>query len=155
MDEVNWLDAEQQTIWRNLLSATHRIQNYLDADLRRAGLDLAEYEILVQLSEAPGRKLRMSELADAVSQSRSRLTHTIKRMESRGHARRENCSADGRGVLAELTPAGLSFLKKVAPGHVAAVRRILIDAVDPEDLTVVGRVSEAILAVPDREGARM
>ena len=149
MTEVNWLDAEQQRIWRNLLAATHRIQNYLDTDLRREGLDLAEYEILVRLSEAPGRMLRMSELADAVSQSRSRLTHTIKRMEARGHTRRQNCSADGRGVLAELTPEGMSFLEKVAPSHVAAVRRILIDAVSPEDLEVVGRASEAILAVAD------
>ena len=149
MTGVQWLDENQQRIWRTWLRATHRIESYLDADLRRDGLDLAEYEILVTLSEAPDRQLRMSELAHAVSQSRSRLTHTIKRLESRGHAERINCIDDGRGVLASLTPTGMDFLEQVAPGHVAAVRRIMIDAIAPSDLEVLGRACEAILDVPD------
>ena len=91
----------------------------------------------------------MSELAHAVSQSRSRLTHTVKRLEVRGHAERTNCADDGRGVLASLTSAGINFLAQVAPGHVAAVRRILIDAVEPDDLEALGRACAAILAVPD------
>ena len=149
MTGVQWLDENQQRIWRTWLRATHRIESYLDADLRRDGLDLAEYEILVTLSEAPDRQLRMSELAHAVSQSRSRLTHTIKRLESRGHAERINCIDDGLGVLASLTPTGMDVLDQVAPGHVAAVRRIMIDAIDPSDLEVLGRACEAILEVPD------
>ena len=149
MTEVQWLDDDQQQIWRSWLRATHRIQSYLDADLRLDGLDLAEYEILVTLSEAPGKQLRMSELAHAVSQSRSRLTHTVKRLEVRGHAERTNCADDGRGVLASLTSAGINFLAQVAPGHVAAVRRILIEAVEPDDLEALGRACAAILAVPD------
>ena len=103
MTKVEWLDDDQQRTWRAWLRATHRIQSYLDADLRLAGLDLAEYEILVTLSEAPGQQLRMSELAHAVSQSRSRLTHTVKRLEARGHAELANCTVDGRGVIASLT----------------------------------------------------
>ena len=149
MTKVEWLDDDQQRIWRAWLRATHRIQSYLDTDLRLAGLDLAEYEILVTLSEAPGQQLRMSELAHAVSQSRSRLTHTVKRLEARGHAERTNCADDGRGVLASLTTEGMSFLPQVAPGHVAAVRRILIDAIEPGDLKALGRACDAILAVPD------
>lgn len=147
------MTPEQQQIWRKLLTATYRVQNYLDADLRRAGLDLAEYEILVRLSEAPDRQLRMSELAHAVSQSRSRLTHTIKRMEARGHVRRLNCTDDGRGVLAELTYSGFNFLKMVAPNHVASVRRVLVDVTSAEDLRVLGRVADTILEVPDYDQA--
>ncbi|MDO5092163.1 MAG: MarR family transcriptional regulator [Propionibacteriaceae bacterium] len=152
MTGVQWLDDDQQRIWRAWLRATHRVQSYLDADLRREGLDLAEYEILVTLSEAPEQQLRMSELAHAVSQSRSRLTHTIKRLEARGHAERINCADDGRGVLAALTPAGVAFLEDVAPGHVSAVRRIIIDVVEPSDLETLGRACEAILNVPDYDG---
>ena len=114
-----------------------------------AGLDLAQYEILVTLSEAPGQQLRMSELAHAVSQSRSRLTHTVKRLEARGHAERANCADDGRGVLASWTAEGMRFLSHGPPGLVTCVRRILIDAVAPEDLTALGRACDAILAVPD------
>jgi len=91
----------------------------------------------------------MSELAHAVSQSRPRLTHTVKRLEARGHAERANCTDDGRGVLASLTAEGMRFLSQVAPGHVAAVRRILIDAIEPGDLKALGRACDAILAVPD------
>ncbi len=148
---MQWLDDQQQQIWRAWLRATHRVNSYLDADLRRAGVDLAEYEILVSLSEAPGQQLRMSDLAAAVSQSRSRLTHTVKRLESRGLAERTTCAEDGRGVLAVLTPAGFEFLKSIAPGHVAAVRRIMIDAIPPDDLVAMGRACEAILAVPNEQ----
>lgn len=149
IENPRWLDQEQQDVWRSWLHASARIDQYLDADLRTFGLDLAEYEILVALSEAPKWQTRMSELADAVHQSRSRLTHTISRMENRGYVERLTCQADGRGVWAHLTADGYALLEKTAPHHVEGVRRILVDAVDPEDLRALGRAMKAVLAVAD------
>ncbi|MDO5286217.1 MAG: MarR family transcriptional regulator [Actinomycetia bacterium] len=144
-EEPRWLSAEQQTVWRSWLLARDRIERVLDAELRPHGLDLAEYEILVCLSEAPQRQLRMSELAAQVHQSRSRLTHTIGRMETDALVRRERAPRDGRGVLAVLTNEGLDLLVRVAPAHVASVRRVFVDAVDPDDFTAVGRAMRAVL----------
>ena len=146
---TNWLDDEQQRIWRTFLRGTNRIQQFLDADLRRFGLTLAEYEILTNLSESEGRRLRMSDLADAVHQSRSRLTHTVTRLEQAGHVIRTTCAADGRGVWAELTEPGFEFLVGVAPHHVDAVRRILVDAVEPADFVALGRAMDAVCSVAD------
>ena len=149
VEEARWLDAEQQQVWRNWLLGVARIDAYLDADLRRSGLDLAEYEILVSLSEAPGRSLRMSELADLVHQSRSRLTHAVARMEKTRLVERASAPDDRRGVIAHLTDEGYALLEQAAPTHVAAVRRILVDAVDPADFEALGRVMEAVLAVDE------
>ena len=149
IENPRWLSQEQQQVWRAWLHASARIEQYLDADLRSFGLDLAEYEILVALSEAPGRQLRMSELAEAVHQSRSRLTHTVSRMETRGAVERLTCQADGRGVWAHLTDDGFALLERTAPHHVEGVRRILVDVVDPEDFRALGRAMQAVLAVAD------
>lgn len=148
-DESLWLSAEQQRIWRSWLLAVARVENYLDQDLRRHGLDLAEYEILVVLAEAENRRLRMSELAELVHQSRSRLTHAVARMEKSGWVERCSAPEDRRGVVAVLTDKGYHLLEQAAPNHVAAVRRILVDAADPEDFKALGRVMQAVLAVQD------
>lgn len=148
-DGTAWLDQTQQEIWRNCLAATGRVVAQMDAGLRKFGLGVPEYEILVNLSEAPDRRLRMSDLAGAVRQSRSRLTHTVSRLEKRGVVVRENCIDDGRGVWAQLTPTGYDLVVEVAPHHVAEVRRILIDAVSPEDLAALGRAATRVLAVAD------
>ncbi|MDO5735719.1 MAG: MarR family transcriptional regulator [Propionibacteriaceae bacterium] len=148
-DETPWLNQTEQGIWRDWLRATERIHSHLDAGLREFGLDLAEYEIFVTLSESPGRRMRMSELAGAARHSRSRLTHTISRMEKQGLVTRETCSADGRGVWATLTEGGYELLEQVAPHHVAAVRHIFVDAIDPEDFTALGRAMASVVAVAD------
>lgn len=148
-DDPLWLTDDQQKVWRNWLLGKARIEGYLDADLRRHGLDLAEYEILVCLSEAPNRSMRMSELADKVHQSRSRLTHAIARMETSGWVQRTSAPDDRRGVIARLTDRGQGLLTSAAPNHVRAVRRILVDAVSPEDYAALGRVMKAVLAVED------
>ncbi|MFZ2261683.1 MarR family transcriptional regulator [Luteococcus japonicus] len=148
-DESLWLSAEQQRIWRSWLLAVARVDNYLDQDLCRHGLDLAEYEILVVLAEAENRRLRMSELAELVHQSRSRLTHAVARMEKSGWVERCSAPEDRRGVVAVLTDKGYHLLEQAAPNHVAAVRRILVDAADPEDFKALGRVMQAVLAVQD------
>ena len=145
---TRWLTAEQQKVWRTYLLGSARLNERLDADLHRSSLDLPEYEILVVLEESPDRRLRMSELADAVHQSRSRLTHTIARMEKSGLVERTTCPTDRRGVWAQLTDAGFETLRTAAPAHVAAVRRNFVDAVSPEDWEAVGRVFSAVLAVP-------
>jgi DNA-binding MarR family transcriptional regulator len=149
VEEPRWLDSNQQAVWRTFLLGSARLMERLDADLRQHGLDLPEYEILVCLEEVGERRLRMSELADAVHQSRSRLTHTVARMEKQGLVARTTCPSDRRGVWAELTPAGLRTLERAAPSHVAAVRRNFVDAADPADYAALGRAFAAVLAVED------
>ena len=150
---VRWLTAEQQKVWRIYLLGSARLNERLDADLHRSGLDLPEYEILVTLEESPDRQRRMSDLADAVHQSRSRLTHTIARMEKSGLVERTTCPTDRRGVWAKLTDDGFAVLQQAAPGHVAAVRQNFVDAVSPQDWEAVGRVFEAVLAVQPDDGS--
>jgi len=144
---VQWLSQDQQRIWRAYLLGSARLSDKLDADLRKFGIDLPEYEILVCLEEVPGRRLRMSELADAVHQSRSRLTHTIARMEKSGLVIRTTCPTDRRGVWAEVTEAGIKLLETAAPSHVAAVRKNFVEAMGEEDYTALGRAFEAVLSV--------
>ncbi len=145
IDTPRWLTADQQQVWRTYLGATNRVRQHLDNELRQFDLDLAEYEILVRLSEAHCRAIRMSELAEQVGQSRSRLTHTVTRLEAKGLLSRGSCPDDRRGVLAVLTDEGYAFLEKVAPYHVASVRELLVDPVDPEDFTTLGRVMSRVL----------
>ena len=141
-----WLTAEQQHIWRAYLLGSALLQERIDADLRPFGLDRAEYEILVVLSETDGQRLRMAELADAVHQSRSRLTHTISRMEKTGLVKRTNCPTDRRGVWAELTAEGFELIKEAAPTHVDTVRRTFVEVMSEEDYAAVGRAFSAVIA---------
>lgn len=145
IDTAPWLTDEQQRVWRAYLGATNRVRQHLDNELRPFDLDLAEYEILVRLSESPLRSIRMSELAEQVGQSRSRLTHTVTRLEAKGLLSRGACPSDRRGVLATLTDEGYSFLEKVAPYHVASVREILVDPVCAADFAALGRVMQRVL----------
>lgn len=143
--EGRWLTAEQQVVWRNYLNAAARINERLDTELRPFGLDLGEYEILVHLSEAPDLQLRMSELASSVRQSRSRLTHTVSRMENKGLVLRKSCPQDRRGVIAVMTGSGLTLLKTAAPHHVESVRQAFVDQVDPRDFEALGRAMRAVV----------
>ncbi len=116
----------------------------LDADLRRSfDLSLGEYEILVRLSERDGR-MRMAQLADSLAHSRSRVTHTVTRMQKAGLVRRTTSPEDGRGIVCEMTEAGLDLLNRAAPVHVRGVRAHLVDLVEPEDLRAVARVMDAV-----------
>lgn len=144
---IRWLTADQQRVWRAYLLGSARLSEKLDTDLRAFGLDLAEYEILVSLEEVPEHRLRMSELADTVHQSRSRLTHTIARMEKSGLVERATCPSDRRGVWAQLTPGGFELLRTAAPSHVDAVRRNFVEVVGEQDYTALGRAFEAVLDV--------
>jgi DNA-binding MarR family transcriptional regulator len=117
----------------------------LDDDLRQQhGLSLVEYEILVRLSEAEGRELRMARLADSLAHSRSRVTHTVKRMEAEGLVERCGSPVDGRGVVCKMTARGDLVLRNVAPTHVTGVRDYVVDLVADEDLAALGRVMDAV-----------
>jgi DNA-binding MarR family transcriptional regulator len=117
----------------------------LDDDLRRAcDLSLVEYEILVRLSEREGRQMRMAQLADALAHSRSRVTHTVARMERAGLVLRSSSPDDGRGVVATMTDKGHDLLGRMAPMHVNGVRDHLVDLVSREDLLAMGRVMNAV-----------
>jgi DNA-binding MarR family transcriptional regulator len=147
MNEPRWLDATQQRDWRTFVEGSIRLTDLLDRDLKaKHGLSMAEYEILVRLSEAPERRLRMAELAEFASQSRSRLSHTVSRLECKGLVSRDTCGADKRGVNAQLTDEGFAFLSKAAADHVATVREFFVDVVDPDDLVAIGRAFAAVSA---------
>lgn len=142
---TRWLDRDQQRVWRAYLVGTTLLTDRLDRDLREQhGLSMPEYEILVRLSETPGRRMRMAELAGAVSHSRSRITHTVARLERDGLVQRTACLSDGRGVEAVLTEAGFARLEAAAPTHVEGVRRYLVDLASDEDFAAVGRVFDAV-----------
>ena len=145
--DVRWLDENQQWEWRRFLEGTSRFFEAL-GDAHDAGLavTLGEYHLLVQLSEAPERTLRMSALAEFLALSRSRLTHTVDRMEQRGLVVRTPVPGDRRGVNCVMTDAGYAALVDSAPGHVTAVRRLLVDALDPREMAVLGRAMAKVAA---------
>ncbi len=142
---TRWLSSDQQRAWRSFLLGTTLLMERLDRDLRdKHDLSLPEYEILVRLSESPEWALRMAELADAVKNSRSRITHTIARLERTGLVERRQCPSDGRGVFAHLTDAGYRKLSDAAHEHVESVRQALVDVVADDDLVAIGRAFEAV-----------
>ena len=114
--EPRWLDEAQQRSWRALVIGTTLLMDRLDDDLRRSfNISLTEYEILVRLSERPGRNMRMAQLADALAHSRSRVTHTVDRMERAGYLTRGTTPEDGRGIVATMTDQGFALLQQAAP----------------------------------------
>jgi DNA-binding MarR family transcriptional regulator len=126
--EPHWLDATEMRAWRGLLECWVLLSDRLERGLsRRSDLSLADYEVLVQLSEAPEGRLRMTELAGAVLSSKSRLSHQITRMVAAGLVRRQRCPTDKRGAFAVLTEAGRAALVEAAPGHVADVRENMLE----------------------------
>ena len=147
--DVRWLTAEQQRYWRSYLSGAARLTEALTRQLEAdSGVSLSEYEILVRLSEVEPHRLRMSELAASLVHSRSRLTHTVSRMEREGLVRRETCLADGRGVEAVLTDEGYDLLERAAPGHVRAVRAHLVDRLTDEQFRAFGEAMAIIASDP-------
>ncbi len=145
--EPRWLEDWEQAVWRDYLDVMRRLMERLNRQLvDEAGMSLAEYEVLVQLSESPQRRLRMSELADLVVNSRSRLTHTVNRLEERGFVAREECVDDRRGILCVLLDTGFSALVAAAPGHVEAVRRVVFDPLHGEDVQALGTAMRKVRA---------
>lgn len=147
MDDTRWLTPDEQRTWRSFLSAGRLFFDLLDRQLHHdAGLPHAYYEILVRLSEAPERTLRMSELAENSLSSRSRLSHAVARMEEAGWVERRACPTDRRGANAHLTDAGFARLAEAAPGHVETVRTHLFDQLTVEQQHALREISEKLLA---------
>jgi DNA-binding MarR family transcriptional regulator len=148
-----WLDEQQQRAWRAWLTVAELLPRTLDAQLQRdAGLSHAAYVVLAMLSESPSRSRRMSDLARRANQSQSRLSHTVARLEERGWVRRQRAADDGRGNLAVLTDEGWEVVKKVAPGHVDAVREALFGPLSADQTRALGDALEAVVERldPDR-----
>ena len=146
MSETRWLDREEQRTWRTFMLATNLLFEQFDRELQKgASMPSTHYEVLVRLSEAPGRRLRMSALADRSQASRSRLSHTIARLEAAGWVERETCPSDRRGTFAVLTDAGFAALEAAAPIHVESVRTHLFDQLDGRQLDELRTIGERIL----------
>lgn len=145
MQGARWLDADEQRTWRAFLAAAQLLTDQLDRELQaESGISHAYYEILVRLSEAPDRMLRMSDLAESSLSSRSRLSHAVDRLERLGWVERVECPTDGRGAFAQLTSLGFSVLEKAAPGHVEGVRRHLFDQLTAEQVQQLGAICQAV-----------
>lgn len=144
---TKWLTEDEQAVWRAFLVANQLLFDRLDRELQRdSAMPHTYYEVLVRLSEATDRRLRMSTLADRSQSSRSRLSHAVRRLEETGWVRREACPTDARGAEAVLTDTGFAALAAAAPGHVESVRRHLFDQLTPEQITQLGEISNALRA---------
>ncbi|HEY0717791.1 MAG TPA: MarR family transcriptional regulator [Streptosporangiaceae bacterium] len=141
-----WLTDGERDTWLRLVGVLIKLPAALDAQLQRdAGISHFEYMVLSRLSEASGGTLRMSDLAVLANGSLSRLSHVVTRLERRGWVRREPSPGDGRYTNAVLTSEGRAKVEVTAPGHVAAVRQLVLDALQPEQVQQLRDISEAIM----------
>lgn len=149
-----WLTDEEQHAWRAYLHATTLLEDHLDRQLQRdAGMPHTYYGLLVQISQAPRRRMRMTELARNAKITRSRLSHAIARLEKNGWVRREECHSDKRGQNAVLTDDGYEMLRRSAPGHVEAVRQAMFDRLTPEQVSSLGEIMRVLATGLEPEGA--
>ncbi|MDR7301836.1 MarR family winged helix-turn-helix transcriptional regulator [Haloactinomyces albus] len=145
--ETRWLGRQEMAAWRTYIVGSALLEHRLSRELQAVhGLSLADYEILVRLSEHPDRQLRMSRLAEDVAHSKSRISHQIRRLESKGLVQRGECSEDARGVLALLTEEGAHLLEQAAPTHVAGVREHMVDLLTPGEQQMLSEVFQRVTA---------
>lgn len=136
-----WLSPKQQRAWRGWIDASRRISAATDQQLRRdTGLTSDDYEVLVRLSEADKNRVRMSDLASSVANSPSRLSQRVDRLSRDGFVRRVRCDTDARGWWVELTDDGMRRLQEAAPGHVDEVRRVFIDRLTSDEVSVLAQI---------------
>jgi DNA-binding MarR family transcriptional regulator len=147
LDEPRWLDPDERSAWLALAGVMIKLPAALDAQLQRdAGLSFFEYMVLAMLSERPQRTMRMSELAAVTNASLSRLSHVASRLEKQTFLRREACPGDGRAINAVLTDTGMAKVVAAAPGHAAAVRRFVFDAMTRAQRAQLLNIGTRILA---------
>ena len=139
-----WLSPTEMKAWRRYIIASRRLLEALGSDLDGHDLSMPDYEILAQLSDAPERKMRMSELAEIALLSRSRLSHRMKVMEKAGWVKREPCPVDKRGYFAVMTPKGWKAIVAAAPDHVESVRNRFIDHLSKADQQMIAEIFERI-----------
>jgi DNA-binding MarR family transcriptional regulator len=148
--QTRWLNDREQLAWRTFLTACQTVFGAVESQLLRdSDIPHGYYEVLVRLSETPGRALRMTQLAEASTSSKSRLSHAVARLEERGWVKRTDCPTDRRGQIAQLTDEGYAALAAAAPGHAKQVRRSLIDRLTPEQVEQLLQICTAILAGAD------
>jgi DNA-binding MarR family transcriptional regulator len=145
-DGPRWLDEREFRAWIGY----RRMRALLDLQISRElaanqGLSEPDYDVLTSLSGAEGRRIRLSEMAERMLWSKSRLSHHVTRMQQRGLVTRKECDSDGRGAFIVLTDEGMATLAAAAPGHVAAVREHLIDLLTPEQIRVLGDVADTVV----------
>jgi DNA-binding MarR family transcriptional regulator len=141
-----WLTDDEQRAWRTYVRMSSLLPAQLNRQLQHdSGLTLPEYEVLVQLSEAPGQLLRPYQICEALNWEQSRLSHQLTRMQRRGLVARQECEEDGRGAFVVLTAAGATAIDSAAPGHVAAVRRLIFDRLDDDQRAAFERACAAVL----------
>ena len=144
--DIRWLNEEEQDLWRHLLASIRKINRGMEETLLACGeISISEYSVLVSLSEAPNKTLRLRELCSELDWDRSRASHQITRMEKRGLVRKERCSGDARGVEVVLTDTGLERLEASVPEHVESVRRMVFDHLDPADVPALMRFCQGVL----------
>ena len=142
--DVRWLNPREMKAWRSYIIASRRMLEALDSDLAGFELTMADYEVLAQLSDAPGRKLRMSELAEIAMVSKSRLSHRMKVMEAAGWVKREECPEDRRGYFAVMTDKGFKAIEKAAPTHVGSVRNRFLDHLTVKDQDDLAKIFDRV-----------
>jgi DNA-binding MarR family transcriptional regulator len=143
---TSWLNDDEQRTWRALGLTMRLLTDRLERDLQAAaGMPPTYYELLVLLSEAPERTMRMSELAHWTNSKPSRISHAVNKLEQAGWVRREHYAGDRRGWLAVLTDKGKAALETAAPVHIESVRTHLIDRLSPEQIRQLGDISETLL----------
>lgn len=151
-DNVPWLSAEEERSWRTFIRLHQKLSKHLAADLQaHSGLSGADFQILVALTDVTDGRVRFQDLAEAIDWERSRLSHQVARMIKRGLVAREECAEDGRGAFVVITAQGREVIEAAAPKHVVTVRRLVIDALGPDDLAEFGRLSGRILEQMDAE----
>ncbi|WP_369234819.1 MarR family winged helix-turn-helix transcriptional regulator [Streptomyces sp. R21] len=142
---TRWLTPAEQRAWRSYISASSLLEDTIDRQLQaEAGMPHLYYSVLAMLSEAPDRRLRMTDLAELLKITRSRLTYAVSRLENDGAVRREGCPSDKRGSIAVLTDEGMSLLERSAPGHAETVRAAVFDHLTPEQ---VGQLEEICTSI--------
>lgn len=147
MTDTRWLEGREADAWRAVRDLGQPLWTALGRDLQRdSGLSPADYQVLVVLSAIPDGVLSYRELADATGWEKSRLSHHLTRMEQRNLVQRQECPGDARSANLLLTPSGRSAIERAAPGHVASVRRLLIDRLSPEQIDTLAAIGEAVRA---------
>lgn len=147
MPESTWLSPTEQRTWRRWLRLNALLPGALHRELQSdAGLSLPDFDVLVQLTDTPEGRVRVTELARGLNWERSRVSHHLTRMERRGLVKREECSDDGRGAWVRLTAQGRAAIERAAPAHVETVRRLVFDALTREEVDALSTVIEKMLA---------
>ena len=153
----HWLNAQEQHTWRTFIRLHQKLFAQISRDLQaHSKLSSADFQILVALTDTPDGRQRFQELAKTIDWEQSRLSHQIARMIKRGLVAREECAEDGRAAFVTITPSGSDAIRDAAPHHVAVIRRLVIDALSPDELAALAQISTRILDnmddVPSRTG---